>query len=204
MGKGWFNNSFVFTYTFYLYEILMLWLHEIHTVIVWSTNPVKIQWVKDLFSVHMWGICNVSWVAAPSDVSDMPKSLQETKKWAKNRALWCKENISWDFFVWWEWGISIDENKNCRLFNCMCFIDSTGYIHEVIWTQFMLPPIMSQRILSGEELGPIGDDLLGVSDIKKKWWVVWFLTWNKVPRQKSYLHTAHHALAPWLHPDLYS
>ena len=181
----------------------MLSIDQIHTIIVWSTNPTKVNWIYDLFAAHTWTNYTVEWVAAPSWVSDMPMSREETKLWARNRAVWCKENCIWDMFVWWEWWVYIDDANNCWLFSNLCFLDRTWYMHEVMWTQYMLPPIMSERIIAGEELWPIWDDLLWETDIKKKWWVVWYLTWNKVPRKESYLHTAYHGIIPWLHPELY-
>jgi non-canonical (house-cleaning) NTP pyrophosphatase len=66
-----------------------------------------------------------------------------------------------------------------------------------------LPEHIAKRILGGEELGPIMDQLLGQNDVKQKGGTVGALTGGLVLRRETFAIAVAYALAPFISPDFY-
>lgn len=66
-----------------------------------------------------------------------------------------------------------------------------------------LPDHIAERILAGEELGPLMDQLLGQNDVKQKGGAVGALTGGLVLRWETFAIAVAYALAPFVTPDLY-
>ncbi len=67
-----------------------------------------------------------------------------------------------------------------------------------------LPTPIARRILVGEELGPVMDDLVGQRDVKKKGGAVGVLTNGLVLRQEAFATAVAYAFAPFVAPHFYA
>jgi non-canonical (house-cleaning) NTP pyrophosphatase len=67
-----------------------------------------------------------------------------------------------------------------------------------------LPATIAARILAGEELGPLMDELSGESNVKQKGGAVGTLTGGLVPRQVAFALAVAYALAPFVAPTFYN
>jgi len=63
--------------------------------------------------------------------------------------------------------------------------------------------VIAERILAGEELGPVMDELLNDRNVKKKGGAVGALTAGLVPRREAFAIAVAYALAPFVAPGFY-
>lgn len=175
------------------------------TIVVASTNPVKITAVRNAFNqafpndtFHCTG------VRAMSGVRDQPLSDKETLTGAMNRTH-DAERLSpgADFYVGLEGGVE----------------DVDGELHEFAWIvirardgttgkgkscTFMAPPIFRTMVLEGKEVGDISDHVFGTTNSKQDMGAIGLLTNSAVDRREMYRHAVISALMPFLHPELYT
>lgn len=115
-------------------------------IIVGSKNPNKIASVAELFSEYdVWINSEIEGVAAPSGVSDQPKSLEETITGAINRARAAFVNC--DYGVGLESGLVAAPFTKSGYFDfCVCAIFDGEQIHLGVSSGFEYPPKIIQHI----------------------------------------------------------
>ena len=69
--------------------------------------------------------------------------------------------------------------------------------------QLPLPPAVYQRLVNGEELGPVMDKLFDTHNIKQAGGAIGLLTNHHVTRQQQYQQTLMLGMAPFLHAELF-
>lgn len=109
-------------------------------IAVGSTNPVKVNAVKDIVPLYdLFAEAEVISVNVPSDVSEQPKSIEETVRGAKNRALAAFEGHDLGFGI--ESGlIEVPGTKTGMMDCCVCAIyDGTDYVIGIS-SAFECPP----------------------------------------------------------------
>lgn len=185
----------------------MLDLSTVRKVWVWTTNPIKVAAVQDVFTrLWLWHI-EVAWFNSTSHVSEMPLSTEETKKWSYNRALQLMERGIFDMAFWLEWGVeftTLPNGKNsCMLFWRTTIIDATWYVSS--WSSWMLPIPweVAFALQWWAELGPYISEKTWIDNMKQKWWTIWFLSRWVISRQEAFETASTQAVIPWLHKDLY-
>jgi inosine/xanthosine triphosphatase len=171
-------------------------------VAVGSTNPVKLTAVSSIFS-RVWPEAAVIPVAVPSGVSHMPMSDEETRMGARNRALAAQEQSGADFGVGLEGGVQ-KEPFGLVLQGWVVIVAEDGRSGVGGCARIQLPDHIAQRVLSGEELGPVMDDVLGDHNVKQKGGAVGALTNHLVVREEAFATAVAYALAPFVAPDLYN
>ncbi len=163
-------------------------------VAVGSTNPVKVEAVKHLFQEHSTKAITVLSAAVNSGIADQPRSDKETRQGAINRSRQILKH-----YPQAEWGIGFE--GGVRKITYLRQGKKIQELIEVAWVaistrkgelalgggvEFQLPPIITQKIEAGGELGPIMDSLTGEKDLKKREGAIGILSHHLLTRQEIY------------------
>ncbi len=174
-------------------------------ILVASKNPVKINSVKEVFSLYFNKI-EVIGISVNSNVPDQPIN-EETYIGAENRAnelykINSKQNLKADFFVGIEGGIQRAYNK-WFAFGCMCIIDKDKNKAFGTSAQFELPKIVTKQLLERKELGKVMDKIMKQKNTKQKGGAISYFTNGKIDRKELYIQGIINALIPFQHEQLY-
>ena len=170
-------------------------------IAVGSTNPVKIEAVRSV--VHrIWPDTQVEGVSVPSGISEMPMSEVEMIAGAQNRAMAAREQLTADLGIGLEGGLH-EEAFGWTLQGWVAVVDKDGRSSIGGGTRLPLPQHIVQRVLAGQELGPVMDDLLGQENVKQKGGAIGALTAGLILRQDAFTHSVAYALAPFVAPEFY-
>lgn len=173
-------------------------------VVVGTTNPGKIQAVQGVFATLYPG-CEVRGIHAPSGVPDQPIGVAQTRRGAINRARAALKEPGASWGLGLEGGVRFVGQDEAWLFG----IAAAGKqgargIYTARSAELLLPVHVAHRIRAGEELGPVMDDLLGTTDIKKGMGTVGAFTLGLVTRPQVWQQAVSLAIAPLLTPELYA
>ena len=166
---------------------------------VGSLNPAKVQPVRDVFAAW-WPELPVEGVAVPSGVPDQPIGEAQTREGAENRAraaLASSEGRGWGIGL--EGGVLLEGDGGGRLFGVVavaCNLGGRTETEVARTADLRLPPSVVRRILAGEELGPVMDDVLGLRDVKRGPGSVGILTGGVVTRADVWRQAVALAAAP--------
>lgn len=171
-------------------------------IAVGSTNPVKVAAVRQMVLCH-WPGAQVIALDVPSGVGVMPMSDAESLRGAQNRARAAQAQAQADLGVGLEGGVNL-EKIGLVLHGWVAVVDGNGRIGIGGAGRLPLPPAIAQRVLAGEELGPVMDEVLGRAEVRKQGGAVGALTAGLVLRQDAFAQGVAFALAPFVSPHLYS
>ena len=169
-------------------------------VVVGSGNPVKVEAVRRVFSEAFPG-CEAVSADVLSGVSEQPMSEEETIKGARYRAKKALEGDSSALYgVGLEGGVY---EQGTKLFECAWCVITNRDGEEGMGggLRFELPPVVSEKIRAGGELGPVMNELLKREDVKKQEGAVGVFTKNGVTRTGAYQQLVHLALMKFVSPD---
>ncbi|KAG2381742.1 hypothetical protein C9374_006126 [Naegleria lovaniensis] len=195
-------------------------------VVVASTNPVKVNCVKEAFSKVFTPTRNdhtddsplvfIS-MSVPSEVSDQPQTISETLKGATNRAhnarkeFMKRENLSSDdlyhqliYFVGIEGGI--EDEGNYQVVSCACCVvieSISGYVSHAKTSSFYLPPEIVRLLRQGMELGHANDLVFNKTNSKHETGAVGLLSREIVTRSSYYEQALILALIPFMNREMY-
>lgn len=172
------------------------------TIAVGTTNPVKVGATRDAFVRH-WRGATVIPVDVPTGVSEMPMSDQECLDGARNRAVAAREKTDADFGVGLEGGVN-QEASGLMLLGWVVIVSRDGTQSVACTAKIPLPESLAARIVAGEELGPVMDDVLKTTGTAKKGGASGALTAGLVPRKDKFEMAVAYALAPFVAPQFYS
>lgn len=166
---------------------------------VGSTNPAKTTAVRAVCERAFPG-CTVVPVDAPSGVPAQPMGEEQTSTGARNRARAALASVAGARLgVGLEGGVDPDGN----LINCVALVEAGGRENLTWGVRFPLPPAVVARVLRGEELGPVMDEVSGRTESKKHLGAVGILTNGLFTRAEMWQGPLACALMPFLHPELY-
>jgi inosine/xanthosine triphosphatase len=164
-------------------------------ICVGSNNPVKVGAVRAVFE-EVYPGCSVFSEAVSSGVSAQPRSEEETRRGALNRAkLALGAQDKFDFGVGLEGGVfEIGE----AMFECawIAIVDRAGTTGLGGGLYFELPEKVAKRIRGGEELGLIMEDYVG-KEVKKGSGAIGVFTKGMLTRQMAYEQIVKMALIRW-------
>lgn len=174
-------------------------------VLVGSGNPVKSGAVAEVFRAYFEDV-EVGNVEVASGVPAQPVG-DETWTGARNRALAlaqrsAAEGLNAAYCVGLEGGIA-QLAGSWYTFGVVCIADPAGRCGFGVSPMFELPPAIVARLLGGEELGHVIDELSGEENTKQKGGAIAFLTAGRVDRRQLYAHGVTMALVPFLNAALY-
>ena len=170
-------------------------------VAIGSTNPTKVAAVESIVK-QMWPDAEIVALAVSSGVSEMPMSDNETITGARNRARAARTAAHADLGIGLEGGVHSDP-LGLLLQGWVVVTDGNGREGVACAGRLLLPPLIADRVLAGEELGPVMDDLLGESNVKAKGGAIGALTAGLIPREQSFAVGVGYALSPFVAPEFY-
>ncbi len=168
-------------------------------IAVGSTNPAKTSAVKAVCERAFPG-CTVVGVDVPSGVPEQPIGEDETSTGARNRARAALASVPGARMGM---GLEGGVDREGHLINCVAVVTAEGRENLTWGVRFPLPPKVVARVLKGEELGPVMDEVSGRSESKKHLGAVGILTNGIFTRAEMWQGPLACALMPFLHPELY-
>jgi inosine/xanthosine triphosphatase len=160
-------------------------------VAVGSRNPVKVAAVERALPD-----ATVEAVGVDSGVPEQPWGHAETRTGAENRARRALAP-AFDLGVGIEGGVARYDDTD-GLFLVMWAAVTDGDRLEVgVGPGLRLPDAVADRVESGEELGPVMDDVVGESDVKRDQGAAGVLTDGIVDRESCLRHAVAGALGPF-------
>ena len=167
--------------------------HKLRIVAVGSTNPVKIEAVKEGFE-KVLGAVEVIGVDVISGVSSHPIGLEETYLGALNRAKNAFEKVQCTYAVGIEAGLIKVGEHYIDIHICVVF---DGVNETVGLSQgFKYPKIVAEKVLEGIEGGKIAEEISGIKDIGKNIGLIGYLTDNNITRKDLCRESVIMALIP--------
>ncbi len=167
--------------------------HKFRVVAVGSTNPVKIEAVKEGFE-KVLGAVEVVGVDVISGVSSHPIGLEETYLGALNRAKNAFEKVQCSYGVGIEAGLIKVGNHYIDVHVCVVF---DGIRESVGLSQgFEYPKIVAEKVLEGVEGGEVAEKISGIKDIGKNVGLIGYLTDNNITRKDLCRESVIMALIP--------
>jgi inosine/xanthosine triphosphatase len=170
-------------------------------IAVGSTNPAKVAAVTAIVT-RLWPEAEILPVSVPTGVSEMPMSDGETITGARNRARAARLALDADLGFGLEGGVHSDP-IGLVLQGWVVVVDGNGREGVAGAGRLPLPPMIANRILAGEELGPVMDDLLGERNVKARGGAVGTLTKGLIPRTQAFALGVGYALAPFVASEFY-
>jgi inosine/xanthosine triphosphatase len=172
-------------------------------IAVGSTNPVKIEAVKEAFqAAYPDEAIEVRGYPVPSGVSDQPMSDMESIDGATHRANEALKVGGADYGVGLEGGIQLIGNK---WFDCgwVVILSKEGEAGIASSVRIETPGKMMAFIHQGKELGEVVDILSGQRNTKQAGGHFGFMTNGIIDRKEGYRQAAVMALARFLHSELW-
>lgn len=129
-------------------------------------------------------------------------SDEECIRGSRNRARWARDQIGADFGFGLEGGVNL-ESSGLMLVGWAAVIDANDKEGLGGGARLPLPTKIASRILAGEELGPVMDDLLGQDNVRQKGGAVGALTAELVLREETFAVAVAYALSRFVAPQFY-
>lgn len=170
-------------------------------IVIGSTSPSKVGAARKVLQRAFPGAEILS-LGVPSGVSPQPRSLEKTVQGAINRARAALEHHGADLGIGIEGGVE-ETPYGAMMCAWVAVMDRDGRLGLGSGPRVMLPEALAARALSGEELGPIVDALLGSSDAHEALGTVGLLTKGLLRREEMLEVTIAAALAPFLNPEIF-
>lgn len=173
-------------------------------VFVGSTNPVKLEAVRRALA-QGYEDAVIEGIAVSSKVSDQPISDEETLQGATNRARAvlaagrrAHANLAAPVLgIGLEGGVFSDTAGEMWSTVWVVVVDENDQTYAANGGRVKVPPVVAQRIASGQEMGPIMEQLTGVSDVRKKQGMFGIITQDYVDRTEEYGSIAKMAIGLW-------
>jgi len=175
-------------------------MHKVK-IAVGSTNPVKVTAVRRTVT-RVWPEAVITAVSVPTGVSEMPMTDAETIAGARNRAAAARSQTGADMGIGLEGGVH-PHGAGLILHGWVVVVDKNGREGIGGAARLPLPQAIADRILAGEELGPVMDDILNDHNTRQKGGAIGALTNGLVLRGESFALAVAYALAPFVSPALY-
>ena len=179
-------------------------MKKMHTVVVASANPVKVQAAIEGFRLMFphSEFRQVS-VAVPSGVSDQPMTDAETLTGALNRVNnACAAHPMADFWIGIEGGVERMEGELAAF--AWIVVRSASRTGKARSGTFFLPRAVAELVEQGVELGIADDRIFGRSNSKQEGGAIGILTENVVDRKQLYEQAVILALVPFRNEQLYT
>lgn len=173
---------------------------------VGSSNPVKIEAVRQAAAIQ-WPETQAIGIEVESGVGSQPMSDAETKTGSENRAKQVlvqaqrgKQTFPQDqpiLGVGLEGGVWETENGELWSTVWVTVCDHTGQMWSANGGRIKVPDVFAHKIKAGEEMGPVVEEYIGESDVRKKQGMFGVITNNFVTRTEEYASVARMAIGVW-------
>ncbi len=170
---------------------------NVRTVVVGSSNPVKVAAVAAVFA-RLSPEVSVHGVAVDSGVPDQPWGDAQTIAGARTRALTALRDPAVDLAIGIEGGVVDMDDGRVRTCAWAVAVSRDGREGVGGSLAVVLPARVVERLRAGAELGHAMDAEARVTGTKHGSGAVGILTAGLVDRQRAYEPLVAYALAPWL------
>ena len=176
-------------------------------IFIGSTNPVKVNAVKQAVEDHWPGAKFVSFKIA-SGVAAQPLSDEETRIGAENRARAAlrqgleKISLSSDLAI----GVGLEggvfQSKG-ELWSTVwaAVVDQAGAVYTANGARFKVPARIAKHVKVGGEMGPAVERLVGEADVRSKQGMIGVITKNFTHRTEEYTTITKLAIGLWYGRD---
>jgi len=173
-------------------------------LVVGSRNPVKLRAAETGFGrLFPACTCQVRGIAVASGVADQPRSDQQTRRGAEQRAVAARERLAQaNFWLGIEGGIAADGAQLCA-FAWIAVLDAHGQRGMSRSATFTLPPAIASLVRQGYELGEADDRVFATAGSKRRGGAVGLLSGGAIDRCELYAHAICLAFIPWRNRSLY-
>ena len=153
-------------------------------IVVGSTNPAKIEAVKNVFKED-----EIVSVSVSSGVSEQPFSDEETIRGAVNRARNALKAQQADLAIGLEGGVQ-ETSLGLMLTSWGALITKTDGQHPIIagGARILLPDEIRVRLLNGEELGPVMDVFSKRENVRSHDGAIGIFTNGRINRISMFIH----------------
>ncbi|KON70445.1 MULTISPECIES: DUF84 family protein [Peribacillus] len=151
-------------------------------IAVGSKNPAKVKAVFDVYEE-----AEIISLQVESGVSEQPFSDEETMNGAITRAQNCLSQSDAEIGIGLEGGV-VKMNHGLFVCNWGAMATKDGEIYIAGGARIPLPEIVAERLLNGEELGPVMDDFTKKANISKKEGAIGVFTNEQITRAEMFLH----------------
>jgi inosine/xanthosine triphosphatase len=151
---------------------------------VGSKNQAKIAAVQNVFKEHSFDVVTVD---VPSGVSAQPLSDDETIQGAMNRAELAANEPGVDIGIGLEGGV---HQTAYGLFLCNWGVLKARDSEPLVagGARISLPVEIAERLLAGEELGPVMDEYAKKQNVRKKEGAIGIFTNGRIDRSEMFSH----------------
>jgi inosine/xanthosine triphosphatase len=170
-------------------------------IAVGSKNPAKLRAVKHTV-LRVWPDAAIEGIDVPTGVSDMPMSDAECIDGARNRARAARKIADADLGIGLEGGVN-QEPAGLMLLGWVVITHKDGREGIASTARLPLPTVIAERVLAGEELGPVMDDILNETRSNHRGGAIGALTAGLVPRTDAFAMAVAYALAPFVTPEYF-
>jgi inosine/xanthosine triphosphatase len=172
---------------------------SVFTIAVGSTNPVKVAAIEQAsakLGTLLGQTVRIVGVSVPSGVSEQPRTDNETKLGAMNRAKAALAAANADLGIGLEGGV---QEIGTELYNSVwiAVTDTQDLSATANGERFPLPEEIATGIRAGEEMGPLMDRLTNTDKIKHKQGMIGVVTNNYFTRRDAYASLAQLAIGLW-------
>ncbi|CAM4078598.1 inosine/xanthosine triphosphatase [Pseudoalteromonas byunsanensis] len=172
-------------------------------VLVGSKNPVKVNAAKHVIQGYFPDYqVECSGLHAPSGVPEQPLGEDETRQGAQNRVSYLQQHHQADFYCAMEGGAHQFSYGPATF--AYVVVANEHYTSVNRSSNLPLPQPIYDALVAGEELGPVMDRVFNTTNIKQKGGAIGLLTNHVATRESTYTQALTLAMAPFLHPHLYT
>jgi inosine/xanthosine triphosphatase len=160
-----------------------------------SLNPAKIKAVQSAFEKNGYQ-CMITGVNVPSGVSEMPFNDDETIEGAIGRASRSLIETKSNLAIGLEGGVM--ESKNGLLLTNWGALVEEGKKPIIAGgARIILPDEISNRLRSGEELGPVMNDFANRHDVRTTDGAIGVFSNGRIKRDDMFAHVVHLLIGQW-------
>ncbi len=174
----------------------------IHTIVVGSTNPVKLAAVTQAVK-RVWPAVVIDSVQVDSGVRAQPMSDDEAITGATNRARSALQVRNADLGIGLEGSVA-DSPYGMFVTGWAAVVDRAGTLGIGGSGRFLVPPTIADGLRNGGELGTLIDQLVGQSNTKQRQGAVGILTGGLISRTEALESAVIFALTRFLNPIYYT
>jgi len=169
-------------------------------IAVGSANPVKIKAVE-LGCTEKLGVVEVIGVEVESGIASQPRSDEETRLGAQNRAKAALNLIEGaKLGIGLEGGVHESEEGMLNTVWACVYDPETG-MFCANGERFILPKSIAEPIRQGKEMGPVLDELMQEHEIRKGRGMIGVVSRGYVNRTEAYTHLVKMAIGLWYGRD---
>ncbi|MBM7692933.1 inosine/xanthosine triphosphatase [Peribacillus deserti] len=158
-----------------------------------SENSAKVKAVEDVIDSRLISLTALN---AESGVAEQPFSDEETISGAINRAAFSLEHENADIGIGLEGGV-VETDRGVFVCNWGALVTKEGDTFIAGGARIPLPAAVADRLLAGEELGPIMENYTKKNNIRKEEGAIGVFTNERIVRSEMFVHVVKMLIGQW-------